>query len=1307
MITSRDKKIAGESTLAKTSGITKEQIICISDLISEGPIEGLVEGGSSIYLNDDSFMLATGQGSSIATELNFTTVAGSVSATSDTPQYIDYLDTGVRRIALLLDVWEFSVTKGNYGGEDAGTGNNILLDNLDVTSPTSQMVVASENTAFNYPNATLNYSRDGDLVSLQGYIIEAGDTGEANGYFRFIPDNLSNVALLDIPQNQTLTLNIHYNTVILEWGAVVEKDDPAAKEIRFLTNAPKSGTFKVTVSQLYKTRARQPLDNRNFFELADKYEHSTAQFRTGTLYQPPIEANGIGVNSIQIPNNNFQTLALEFIDANSEDPQGVAAASPFIQGSSSSGFGLSAEQASEADEARLTIKYGSLLNRNRENGNENTARVSYKITLKIIRGLEESEIVLTESRDHYGQTTSPVVFEEVINLEPFKPFTDFAVKFERITRHDGDAIFEDGTTKEHSDIYATSVISGVNAVIKEPLNYPLTSYAHLTFSAKEFPNLPKRTYHVRGLKVKVPDNYTPRELAGSQDPSDLYNGLWTTGQFREERVYTNNPAWVFYDIISNNRYGLGDWISVDDVDKYALYRIAKYCDELVPDGKGGLEPRFTANIYLTKAADAYKVLKDFATIFIGIMYWTEGELKAVADMRSDPIYNFSKSNVIKGEFSYESTGSKTRANQVIVTWNDPELNYAQRNIIVEDKENIVKTGKLISEQAVAFGCTSEGQAIRYGRWKLWTSINQTEIVSFKTSLDSAFLMPGDIINVQDSGEYNVRFSGRVSSSAQPTTTSMTIDSPVYLQEGNQYELNIILEDLSSPNEGEQADRPVKVEKVSITNPTGSNVSALTFDALSSAPKAGAIWTIVEKTVEGTALSSSKEYRILAITEDSKSQFSITAVEYYSTKFDDITKEFSLVTPDTVYPKIPFSAEPPKVKNLYIHMDADYNKGGNEFILMWDLPEQDNISNEVAEILVYHTISGYESPLRFSSSITKYVFEGVSDGSYSVGVSTVGPTGNKSGSVFTKFTVEDKFALNVPRGAGGLPIGGSAGTTIELANNILGFAYASPSLATIANPVNVYRGEIASLDISSLASGTYSIVFDRSEQSLIPCTYIKDTALNVNYWKNNLNNNDFISATGSVSVQKTRVTGVSTVFTSEFSVGSLIKMGSVVAKIVYIESDTELLIDRTFNSTIVDSSISKLSFEPDYIEDSIVAELYVSTEDTFKAYTSVDKSLNAVSVSIESSIAGFTFKNGSGDEKTLSAVVYDGDNLVTSGVTYHWKRDGITIKLDTDNRVDMSNGTINAVGSSFSSIIVGHEDIDDGSSNLITCEATVV
>ena len=231
-------------------------------------------------------------------------------------------------------------------------------------------------------------------------------------------------------------------------------------------------------------------------------------------------------------------------------------------------------------------------------------------------------------------------------------------------------------------------------------------------------------------------------------------------------AWTNNPAWIYYDLLTNKRYGLGNYISSSDIDKWELYAIARYCDELVADPTDSTgattEPRFTCNLYLTKATEAYKVLQDLTAIFRGMQYWMNGTIIATQDREKDPVYQFTDANVINGEFSYEGTSRKTRHNMAKVTYNNPSNFYKQTIEYVQDNELLAKEGSFPKIKNIsAFGCTSRGQALRLGKWALASEKLNTETISFKTGLNASFLRPGDVINVQDARRQGASWSGRV------------------------------------------------------------------------------------------------------------------------------------------------------------------------------------------------------------------------------------------------------------------------------------------------------------------------------------------------------------------------------------------------------------------------------------------------------------------------------------------------------------------------------------------------------------------
>ena len=248
--------------------------------------------------------------------------------------------------------------------------------------------------------------------------------------------------------------------------------------------------------------------------------------------------------------------------------------------------------------------------------------------------------------------------------------------------------------------------------------------------------------------------------------------------------WTDNPAWVYYDLLTNKRYGLGNYIDGDDVDKWELFSIAKYCDELVndpTDSSGATtEPRFSCNLYLTKATEAFKVLQDMASAFRGMQYYMDGAIVPIQDREKDPVYQFTDANVVNGMFEYEGSSQKARHNMVKVTYNDPANFYKQTVEYVQDEELLAKAaedgGFPKLKSISAFCCTSRGQASRLGKWILATEKLSTEVVKFKTGINASFLRPGDVINVIDARRQGVSYGGRV---IKPTTSSQLVTNGTF------------------------------------------------------------------------------------------------------------------------------------------------------------------------------------------------------------------------------------------------------------------------------------------------------------------------------------------------------------------------------------------------------------------------------------------------------------------------------------------------------------------------------------------------
>ncbi|WP_323130714.1 TipJ family phage tail tip protein [Sinorhizobium medicae] len=239
-------------------------------------------------------------------------------------------------------------------------------------------------------------------------------------------------------------------------------------------------------------------------------------------------------------------------------------------------------------------------------------------------------------------------------------------------------------------------------IIDQKINYTLSAVIGYTIDAEQFQTIPKRVVDCGGLIVSVPVNYDPI--------TRVYTGVWS-GTFKQ--AWTDNPAWVLYDLVTQNRYGLGDFVSINDIDKWGLYSIGQWCDALVPNGRGGQEPRWTFNGVISSQQEAFDLLAAVASVFRGGMYWAGGQMVGMADKPSDPVAQYTNANVLDGAFSYHDADIFARKTQYLVRWNDPTNLGEPRPALVEDQTGIAKFG-IKRDEIIAIGCTSEGQAQRVG-----------------------------------------------------------------------------------------------------------------------------------------------------------------------------------------------------------------------------------------------------------------------------------------------------------------------------------------------------------------------------------------------------------------------------------------------------------------------------------------------------------------------------------------------------------------------------------------------------------------
>ncbi|KRP52208.1 phage tail protein [Pseudomonas poae] len=508
---------------------------------------------------------------------------------------------------------------------------------------------------------------------------------------------------------------------------------------------------------------------------------------------------------------------------------------------------------------RVRLAVTRLSQTNTSNGDTNGYTVQYAIDLSTDGGAFTEVLAAAFS----GKTTTKYERSHRVDLPPAK--VGWTLRVRRITPNSTSGTIADTTTVESS-----------TEVIDAKLRYPGSALIGLQFDAAQFQSIPSRSFELRGRIIKVPNNYDPQ--------TRTYSGVWD-GTFKS--AWTDNPAWIYYDLLLHQRYGLGHLLNAGQVDKWELYRIGQYCDQPVSDGKGGTEPRFTCNLYLSVRADALKVLQDLATTFRGMAYWGAGSVMAVADMPEDPVYTYSNANVIGGQFIYGGSAKKTRYTVALVSWNDPADFYRQKVQYVDDAEGIARYG-IQQTEISATGCTSQAQAQRIGKWALLTNRLETESVTFSVGLDGTLARPGQVIRVADNDRAGRRIGGRLRAA---TLDSLTLDAEVTATAGDTITLVM-------PN-GKAVSR--KVKSVSAAGTDGQLVVLQT--KLDELPPAQSIWAIDSATL------ALQQFRVLSISEDfsdDEIKYSLSAVKHVPSKFAAIDDGAKIDSP-------PITVIPPSVQ----------------------------------------------------------------------------------------------------------------------------------------------------------------------------------------------------------------------------------------------------------------------------------------------------------------------------------------------------------------------------------------------------------
>ncbi|SXF67746.1 phage tail tip fiber protein [Klebsiella variicola] len=567
----------------------------------------------------------------------------------------------------------------------------------------------------------------------------------------------------------------------------------------------------------------------------------------------------------------------------------------------------------DADRVRVIMKFPSLRSIDKKTGDTNGTSVQFKFQLANGNGSFYDVIATGESCSDVTLTAKKTgVYYRSYEIQLPKPGRAYKVRVLRLSADSNDQY-----------LFNDTWVDSIGEIVDTPMNYPNSVLVGLKVNSEQFgSSMPSRSYLIRGLKIRVPSNY--------DENTNTYNGVWD-GTFK--LLSSSNPAWILFDLLTNARYGLGKFVSESMIDLGQLYQIGRYCDEEVDDGFGGKEKRFAINTQITSRQDAYRLIQDIAGAFRGMVFWAGGMVNIMQDSPSDPVMLFANANVKDGLFTYKGSARKDRPSVALITYNNKQDGYKQNVEYVEDQEAMARYGERKTE-AVAFGCTSRGQAHRVGLWLLYTARMESDMITFTAGLDASFLMPGETVLIQNKYRAGKRNSGRIVSF---TKNSITLDAPVSLKKSGSF-IRIINQ------EGKIVERDI--------NETGDNITKVTFKtALATAdqPVANGVWTITEPDLVPMRA------RVVAIAQgETPGSFDITVVQNNASKYQAIDNGAALVPENTTVLDPTYS----KPSNLVISEGTYLSSPGNlsvklmlawegkspEYWVSWRRSDEGNVSN---------------------------------------------------------------------------------------------------------------------------------------------------------------------------------------------------------------------------------------------------------------------------------------------------------------------------------------------------------------------------
>lgn len=619
--------------------------------------------------------------------------------------------------------------------------------------------------------------------------------------------------------------------------------------------------------------------------------------------------NGVSVawrpgTATQTPINGFNT-----IEATTVVNTDVTQATPLVRTVTDT----------DVDRIRMNIGVSALVQQDTK-GNQKETSVTMVIETRVGNGAWQVQKTVTITGKQSGEYLEAHLFD----APETKPFD---IRLRRVTPDSNSDLLNNGT-----------VWNSYTEITDDNLSYPYAAVAGCVVDRDQYTDTPTRTYHLRGLIVDVPDNYDPI--------ARTYSGIWTGG-FKS--AWTNNPAWLFRALVKNTRYGLAKRAGYIDVDDGSLYVLSQFCDQLVDDGYGGKEPRFTLNAYITEQKSARDLLDDIAGMFRGIALWDGMRFSVMLDNPQDPIASITNANVVDGLFSYSSMKLSERFNAVIVSWTDPNNGWSQVKEYVSDDEMIDRYG--YNETTLeAFGCTSRGQAFRTGKWMLETCKRETKKITFKMAREAIRFMPGDVVEVMDNNYAATRLGGRIMSHAG---RSITVDADVSELVGGGDSMSLM---------GSNG-KFVKYEIASVAS------RVITLKSTPSWVRDGTVFVIT------TGEVAPRLFRIMGISEDeNNSVYSISATLHDPNKQAVVDDGAVFETPnDTLN-----GYRVPNIENLRI---INVNSETVQVTAAW---ETATLTKKIVFELYVYSLDG-KVVAQYETDQFRYDFYGLDAGSYTLGV----------------------------------------------------------------------------------------------------------------------------------------------------------------------------------------------------------------------------------------------------------------------------------------------------------------------------------